>query len=136
MKQIDIQKYPPVEIDFSPAIPPIKGFQDKTKTNIRYSLIAPFTFAHIYWNPKSYEMVYEIEEPILNEQEKAYKEQIVVAMRNIINFDTIVQNNQETLLDYIDKRFKILAVELGINMTYESYKKIYYSGDCGNFFQF
>ena len=30
------------------------------------------------------------------------------------------------LLDYIDQRFKFLAVELGIDISYESYKKIYY----------
>ena len=38
--------------------------EDKTKIDIRYALISPFAFAHIYWDEKIYEVVYEIEEPI------------------------------------------------------------------------
>jgi len=30
------------------------------------------------------------------------------------------------LIDYIDKRFKLLAIELGIEISYESYKKMFY----------
>ena len=122
----DIQSYERVEIDFSPKIPPLKRVKDKTKINIRYALISPLAFVLIYWNEKTYELAYEIEEPVLNEQEMAYKEQIISAMRDMINFETIIEKNQETLLEYIDKRFKILTAELGIYLSYDSYKKIYY----------
>lgn len=125
-KQTGIQAYPRIKLEFNPKIPPLKKVKDKTKINVRYALIPPFAFVHIYWDPKIYEMVYEIEEPILTEQEKEYKEQIISAMRDIINFDTIVVKDEDSLLEYIDRRFKILAVELGINLSYESYKKIYY----------
>ncbi|KKL26244.1 hypothetical protein LCGC14_2397240, partial [marine sediment metagenome] len=81
---------------------------------------------HIYWNPKIYEVVYEVEEPRLDEIEVKYREQILTAIRDMINFDTIVEKDVEKLLDYIDKRFKMIAFELGINISYESYKKIYY----------
>lgn len=121
-----MQEYPRVEIDFNPQIPPLKKVKDKTKVNVRYALIAPFTYVHIYWDPKIYEMVYEVEEPLLTEQEKIYKEQLVRAMRDLINFETIVGEGQDILLDYIDKRFKLLATELGIQLSYESYTKIYY----------
>ena len=69
----DIQKFPKVEIDFTPKIPPIKKIKDKTKINIRYSLISPFAYAHIYWDAKKFEVVYDIEEPMLNEQELEQK---------------------------------------------------------------
>ncbi len=125
-KKEDIQTYKKVKLDFSPQIPPLKKIKDKTQIDVRYCLIAPFAFAHIYWDPKIYEIVYEIEEPLLNPAEKRYKEQLVSAMREMINFDIIIKKNKKTLLDYIDKRFRILAVELGMNISYESYKKIYY----------
>ncbi len=125
-KQSPILSYPRVNVDFTPQIPPLKKVQDKTKINVRYALIAPFSFVHIHWDNKTYEMVYEVEEPLLNEQEQLYKDQIVYAMRDLINFETLVGEGQEALLEYIDKRFKLLAVELGINLSYESYKKIYY----------
>ncbi|MHA1988095.1 MAG: type II/IV secretion system ATPase subunit [Promethearchaeota archaeon] len=125
-KNIGMQNYQQVKIDFSPKIPPLKKIKDKTKINVRYCLIAPFAFVHIYWDPKIYELIYEVEEPLLDENEIKYKEQIIFAMKNMINFDVIIEKDKEALLNYIDKRFKFLAIELGINLSYESYKKIYY----------
>ena len=126
MQNMDIQNYERVLIDFSPNIPPLKKLKDKTQINIRYCLIAPFAFVHIYWDNKSYELAYEIEEPTLTREEKEYKEQIISTMREMINFDVVLQKNTETLMEYIDKRFKLLAIELGIQLSYESYRKIYY----------
>ena len=123
---VGIQDYPRVAINFSPIIPPLKKIKDKTKIDVRYTVISPFAFVHIYWDPKIYEVLYEIEEPILDKTEKGYKDQILIAIRDMINYDTIVEKDKEKLLEYIDKRFKIIAFELGLNMSYESYKKIYY----------
>ncbi|MBI2043210.1 type II/IV secretion system ATPase subunit [Candidatus Pacearchaeota archaeon] len=123
---VGIQSYPKVEINFSPEIPGLKKTDDKTKVNVRYTLIAPFAFAHIYWNNKISELVYEIEEPILTKKEEYYREELISAMENMINFDTIVEKEINVLLDYIDKMFRILAVELGLDIPYESFKKIYY----------
>jgi len=121
-----IKDYPRVAINFSPAIPPLKKIKDKTKIDVRYSVISPFAFIHIYWDPKIYEVLYEVEEPRLDKTEVGYREQVLVAIRDMINYDTIIEKDVEKLLEYIDKRFKIIAFELGLNMSYESYKKIYY----------
>ena len=121
-----IQNYPQVKVEFFPKVPPLKKLKDKTKVDIRYALIHPYTYVHIYWDPQIYELVYDVEEPVLNDEEKEYRHQVLTAMRDMINVDTIVEGDQEVLLEYIDKRFKILAIELGLNMSYESYKKIYY----------
>ncbi len=125
-KELGIQDYERVKITFSPKTPKLKKTKDKTKINVRYALISPFAYVHIYWDPKIYELVYEVEEPHLNDTEIKYKNQIISAMRDMINFDTVIQKNTEVLLDYIDKRFKLLATELGLNISYETYKKIFY----------
>ena len=125
-KKISIMSYPQVAIDFAPRIPPLKKIKDKSKIDVRYCLVSPFTYVHIYWDPEQYEVIYDIEEPILDEKEKKYKDQLVTAMRNMIDFNEIINKKNETLFEYIDKRFKVLATELGMNITYESYKKIYY----------
>lgn len=114
------------EINFTPEIIPLKRVKNKTAINIRYSLIAPFAFAHIYWDSRISELVYDVEEPLLDEIEVAYRDQIINAMRDLINFDSVVDKSQESLLEYIDEKFKVLAVELDLNISYESYKKIYY----------
>lgn len=121
-----ILSYPIVKVNFSPVFPPLKKIKDKTKIDVRYSVISPFAFIHIHWDPKTYEVLYEVEEPILDATEMAYKEQIISAMRDMIDFDTVIEKDDEKLLEYIDKRFKIIAIELGLNISYETYKKIYY----------
>ena len=125
-KRIGIENFPKVDIDFSPQIPHMSRIEDKSKIDVRYCLISPFAFAHIYWDPKIYEVVYEIEEPLLNMREEDYRRRILNAMREMINFDIIVENDLEGLLGYIDQRFRFLLIELGIDINYESYKKIYY----------
>lgn len=121
-----IKDYKQVKVDFNPEVPPLKKVRDKTKINVRYAVIAPFAFIHIAWDPKEYEVIYHIEEPELDDAEKKYWEQILPAMRDMIDFNTIVEKETEKLLEYIDKRFKIIAFELGLKFSYETYKKIYY----------
>ena len=126
MANENIMDYPRVKLDFSPPVAPLKKIEDKTKIDVRYSLIAPFASVHIYWNQKNYELIYEIEEPVLDQTEEFYKNQMVNTMRDLINFDNIIEKDQEKLLEYIDKRFKLIATEFGIQLSYESYQKIYY----------
>ena len=122
----DIKAYVRPEINFNPKFPKIKDIKDKTKINVRYAVVSPFAFVHIYWNPKISEVVYDVEEPILDEEEKTYHEQILSAMREMISSEDVIGKNKEKLLDYIDRRFKLFLIELNINLPYESYRKIYY----------
>tara|TARA_Y100000310_G_scaffold344913_1_gene460481 strand:+ start:10552 stop:12102 length:1551 start_codon:yes stop_codon:yes gene_type:complete len=126
MNKKEIQSYPKVAMDLSLKIPNLKKIEDKTKMNVRYNLIPPFAFAHIYWNPKISETVYEVEEPYLDKTEEMYINDITSAMENMINIENVIEKEDDALLDYIDKMLKFLAIELELNLTYESYKKIFY----------
>jgi archaeal flagellar protein FlaI len=123
---MDISNYERIKIDFHPKVPPLEKVKDKTTVDVRYCVISPFAFIHIYWSEEIYELVYDIEEPILTEEEKAYREQFTTAIRDLINFEEIIEKNEDILLEYIDKRLKLLANELAIDIPYESYNKIYY----------
>jgi flagellar protein FlaI len=122
----DIEKYDRVEINFHPKIPPIQKIKDKTKVNVRYCVISPFAYIHIYWDSEAYELIYEIEEPILTRQEREYLNQLTTAIEDLINFEEIIERNEEKLLEYIDQRIRILAIEFGMSIPYESYRKLYY----------
>ena len=121
-----IKNYSMVKINLSPQIPSLKGFDDKTKIDVRYCLVSPFAYAHVHWDPKIDEVVYEIEEPILTDEEAFYRQEILGAMKQMIDFGGIIRSDPQGILDYIDKRFKILSEELGFRMSYESYGKIFY----------
>src|SRR5574344_1179943 len=121
MRSEDIKKikeFPRVEIDFNVKFEPLKKVQDKTTINTRYCLIKPFAFAHIYWSEKDLELVYDIEEPYLNEEEKKQRDELSSAMREAINFDVYVERDQEKLLEYLDKMAKVIAIELGLIFSY------------------
>lgn len=51
---------------------------------------------------------------------------MTTAVRELINFEKVIEGNEDVLLEYIDKRLKFLTSEFGISLSYESYKKIYY----------
>ncbi len=115
-----------IKIDFSPRIPPLKKFQDKTQVNVRYVLIAPYVSVHIYWNEKMGEVVYEIEEPILNEAEKQQLTRLEHAMREMVNVNLLVEKNQDAIIDYIEKTAKLIITEMGIRLSQEQYRKFFY----------
>ena len=114
------------KIDLNPQIPPLPKFPDKTKTDVRYMLIAPYVSAHIYWNPEISEVVYEIEEPLLNEDEKQHLERLEAGVRELINVNLLVETDLNAMLNYLDKTTKLIISELGIKISNESYNRLFY----------
>ncbi|MDD5149128.1 MAG: type II/IV secretion system ATPase subunit [Flavobacterium sp.] len=113
-------------INTSPAIPRLLRIQDKTKANIRYTLISPYASAHIFWDKENSEMVYGIEEPILDEKEKEILEKIEAGMKEIINLNVVVEKSQDSLINYIDKTARMLIDEIGLDISENTYKKVFY----------
>jgi len=115
-----------MKINLSPAIPALHRIADKTKINVRYVLISPYVSVHIYWNKKYEELVYEIEEPVLDDNEKKLLETLEKNLEEYINVDFVVEKNIESIINYIDKNSRNLIEELGIKIEENSYKKIFY----------
>ncbi len=124
--KVNIDNYERPLLDFSPPKPRLVNIKDKSKINIRYPLIAPFSFAHIFWDSSKKELFYELEEPSLTPAESDYLGQIIIAMRQIINFDEIIEKNLESVLAYIDNMLKLLVAEMGKEISKETYEKFYY----------
>ncbi len=115
-----------ITINITPSIPPMPGIKDKTKIDVRYTLIEPYVSAHIYWNPHLNELVYEVEEPILTDKEKELLEKIEKAMIEVVNINILVEKTQEAMLDYIHKTAKMLINELSLQIDNALYKKFFY----------
>lgn len=113
-------------INITPEIPPLRKIEDKTKINVRYVLIAPYVTAHIYWNPEIGEVIYEIEEPLLNEFEGKTLGELEAGMFELINLGAVVEKTQEALLSYLDKMAKLLLSELGRTLNEDSYNRVFY----------
>jgi flagellar protein FlaI len=115
-----------MEINLKPEIPPLPRISDRTKIDVRYALISPYAFVHVYWNPSDQEITYEVEEPLLDEHEKQILSKLEDGMKEVININLLTERTTEALLDYIDKTAKLLISELVLKVSEESYKKIYY----------
>ena len=113
-------------ININPTVPALPRIDDKKKVDVRYMLIPPYASVHIYWNNKINEMVYDIEEPLLQEDEKVALEKLENAMFELINVNVAVEKTMEAVTEYIDKTATLLIDELNIKMRPETYNKIFY----------
>ncbi len=113
-------------INPNPPIPALPKMKDKTKINVRYSLISPYANAHIYWDQKTEEIVYDIEEPPLDSKEKEMLDRLEEAMNELLNVNVAVDKTSDSLIKYIDKTAKLLIGELNLKISPHSYEKIFY----------
>lgn len=116
-----------ISINLNPRIPSIPKYEDKTKIDVRYMVIAPYVSIHVYYDEKSGEVIYEVEEPVLNDGQKKDLDRIEQAMREVVNVNMIGGNNtEEGLINYIDKTARLIISELGMNIEEEVYKSMFY----------
>jgi len=115
-----------IYINLKPIFPSLPRIEDKTKIDVRYALIPPYTYAHIHWDSKENELTYEVEEPILNEDEKKLLEMLEDGMRQAVNINVLVERTTEAMIDYINKTAELLIEELNLKVSTETYRKIFY----------
>ncbi len=115
-----------IQINPNPPLPTLPKLDDKTKVDVRYSLIQPFANAHIYWDSEIGELIYEIEEPTLNETEILAIKKLEEAMIELINVNVVAEKTNDKMMEYIDKTAKFLINELNLKIKDESYERIFY----------
>ena len=115
-----------IKIDLYPQIPQIPVVKDKTKVDLRYTLLSPYVSIHIHWDDSAKELVYEVEEPILNDSQKKMLKQIEDAMIEIININMVVEKTPEAIIKYLNETSRFIANDLGLKLSDDDYKKIFY----------
>ncbi len=115
-----------IQINLKPSIPALPKLGDKTKVNVRYALLPPYAYAHIYWDKKENELVYDLEEPVLDNNEKQILKTLEKDMREVVNINVLIEKTTKGKIDYIDKTANLLISELNLKISEESYRKIFY----------
>ncbi|MEK6859148.1 MAG: type II/IV secretion system ATPase subunit [Nanoarchaeota archaeon] len=115
-----------IRVNLNPPIPALPRLDDKTRVDVRYSLVAPYANVHIYWEAKSGELVYELEEPLLKPDEKKALSLIEDAMIELVNLNVVVEKTLDKMIEYIDKTARLLIGEMNIKLSEESYEKLFY----------
>ena len=69
-KEEQQQEFKPLfYINPRPQVADIPEIKEKEKIDVKYVLIEPYVYAHISWDKENNELVYNIEEPALDEKE-------------------------------------------------------------------
>jgi len=114
------------KIDLVPKLTPIPKFEHKDQVDIRYPLLPPYAFVHIFWSTEHNDLIYDVEEPLLNEVEVEVFNLIKLGLEEMINVSFIKATKDNALIGYLEKNVKSILVELGTKVSMESYNKIMY----------
>ncbi len=113
-------------INMDQSIPSLPDVKDMRSLDVRYPLIAPYAYAHVHWDAPNNEIVYEIEEPVLDQKEAETLRILEDGIRELINLSFVSVKDQKTILTYLEKNVRILLTELAIDLSTDSYVKIMY----------
>ena len=99
-------------------MPSLPDFKNKEETDVRYPLIQPYAYAHIHWDPEKKEVMYEIEEPILNSKEKEILKILDDGVKELINISFVSMKEGDVVIQYLEKNVNILLKELGFTIYF------------------
>ncbi|MBR9675541.1 type II/IV secretion system ATPase subunit [Candidatus Woesearchaeota archaeon] len=114
------------EIDLNPKLITIPDFKNKTEVNIQYPLMEPYAYAQIYWDETSKELIYEVLEPVLDDDEQNILKLVQLGLEEMINISFAHASKLNILIEYLERNVQSILVEIGASITQETYNKIMY----------
>lgn len=125
IKEADEYK-PTFFIDFTQKLVPLPPFSERTKINVRYPLLPPYAYAHIYWDDTQKELMYVIEEPVLTDVEKELLRLVQLGLEEMINISYVRAMKSRIVIQYLEKTVQSILIELGAKVSEDTYKKMMY----------
>lgn len=119
-------EYEAFYLDLRPKFISLPSPEQKTKINVRYPLIPPFAFAHIFLDDENKELVYFVEEPVLSPAEKELLDLLKTGLEEMINISYIRAANAGMLIKYLEQNVQSILSELGTKVSKETYTKLLY----------
>ena len=90
------------KIEKTTEIVELPDIKNKLEIDIRYPLMAPYAYAHIYWDKKQEELIYRVEEPELSESEQEILRLIMLALEEMINISIAKVEKVSELINYLE----------------------------------
>ena len=113
-------------IDKTAEIVELPEIKNKQQIDVKYALMAPYAYAHIYWDEKQEELIYKVEEPELTESEQEILRLIMLALEEMINISIAKVEKVSELIDYLERNVQSILVELGTKVSKDTYLKLMY----------
>ncbi|NAZ26413.1 MAG: secretion system protein E [Nanoarchaeota archaeon] len=100
--------------------------KNKFETNITYPIVEPFSYAHIYFDRSTYDLVYEIIEPKLTENEEKIYRNVIFYIEKLLYIKLSEIGNLNDAISYLQRLYDFVLNDLGIQLGQSSYEKIFY----------
>lgn len=93
---------------------------------VRYPLIEPYSYAVIRKDLLENVLVYNVNEPVLTEEESAMLEKLKQGFVETINISPSSVKNEKELMDFLDEKIQNLVGEYGFALSQQQYLKLAY----------
>lgn len=113
-------------IDTRPRVIKLPELSEKEKINVRYPLMPPYAYAHVYWDEKASELLYVVEEAPLNDVEKELLKLIQLGLEEMINISYMQAAKSNLIIKYLEKNVQSILLEIGAKISKKSYLRIMY----------
>ncbi len=126
-KNKEVEEFRPIfYINPRPQIIELPDTKDRQNLDITYTLIEPYVNAHIFWDKINNELVYNVEEPILDKKENEVLKILENGIYELINISFIGIKSTGVVIEYLEKNIRVLLNELKITISRETYLKLMY----------
>ncbi len=118
------QQYPQFKLAFNRTFRSLPSMDNKEKINIRYPLIIPYATAHIYWDNNRDELVYDVEEPALNDNLKKVLKISQKSLAELIDINKKPKNMP--LVEFLELQFREILRLFKFKLTEGEYLTVMY----------
>lgn len=115
-----------IQLDVTAPVPRLPPYKNKEEIDVRYAVVPPYAFIHIYWDTVRKELVYEVEEPQLDAREREVLEVLEEGIEEVIDVSFLKEKTRATVIDYLKRSSSLILKELGLIVSEESYFKLFY----------
>ncbi len=96
------------------------------KTDVKYPLLEAFASAHIIWDPRKRQLVYNVLEFELLKGEKEMLDSIKSHLLELIDIKISVVKRSEDAMEYLERKVSMVLDDLGIELSHERYVRLIY----------
>ncbi len=121
-----IEFKPTFKMEFVKEIQALPELDNPKTIDVRYKVIDPFVYIHIYWDDKENELTYVVEEPELTAQETKHLAMLQEGLTELINFSFINIKDEKAVMEFLEKNLRVLIDEFSLNVTEEAFPKMMY----------
>ena len=104
-------------------LPELKGLEN---INVVYPLVPPFAYARITWDEKEQALIYKVDQPDLNEDEKKLLNTISKGLTKTLETNISTLRKKDKLLNYIQEKTNNIIEEYGIILKPGQYTRLMY----------